>query len=146
SDDGAWWNEYGSWVKQTRAASLAWYVIDDRKLYKPGEEVSLKGWLRLIDRGKGGDVAGLGGEVTALTYKVFDSRGREIAKGSTSVNTVGGFDAKFTLPKTPNLGYASVRFETQGRRTESHSHGFQIEEFRRPEFEVATSASQGPFV
>ncbi|HEU4614578.1 MAG TPA: Ig-like domain-containing protein, partial [Kofleriaceae bacterium] len=146
SDDGGWWNEYGSWVKQSRGTSLAWYVIDDRKLYKPGEDVSLKGWLRLIDRGKGGDVAGLGGEVSSVTYKVMDSRGRELAKGSAAVNQVGGFDAKFTLPKTPNLGYAYVQLETQGRRHESYTHGFQIEEFRRPEFEVSAHASQGPFL
>jgi alpha-2-macroglobulin len=146
SDDGGWWNEYGSWVKQTRGKSLAWYVIDDRKLYKPGEEVSLKGWLRLIDSGKGGDVMGLGGEVSSLSYKVMDSQNRELVKGTATVNHVGGFDTKFTLPKTPNLGYAYVHFETQGRRKESYSHNFQIEEFRRPEFEVSTQASQGPFL
>jgi alpha-2-macroglobulin len=146
SDDGGWWNEYGSWVKQVRGKSLAWYVIDDRKLYKPGEEVSLKGWLRLVDSGKGGDVMGLGGEVSSISYKVMDSQSREIAKGSATVNQVGGFDTKFTLPKTPNLGYAYVQIETQGRRKESYTHGFQIEEFRRPEFEVSAQASQGPFL
>ena len=46
SDDGGWWNEYGSWVKQSQPTTLAWYVIDDRKMYKPSEEVHLKGWLR----------------------------------------------------------------------------------------------------
>ncbi|HEY5947537.1 MAG TPA: alpha-2-macroglobulin family protein, partial [Kofleriaceae bacterium] len=146
SDDGGYWNEYGSWVKQARGKGLAWYVIDDRKLYKPGEEVSLKGWLRLVDSGKGGDVMGLGGEVSSVAYKVMDSQGREIAKGSAAVNQVGGFDTRFTLPKTPNLGYAYVQFETQGRRHESYSHNFQIEEFRRPEFEVSAQASQGPFL
>ncbi|HEX5059400.1 MAG TPA: DUF6049 family protein, partial [Kofleriaceae bacterium] len=146
SDDGGWWNEYGSWVKQSRGKSLAWYVIDDRKLYKPGEDVSLKGWLRLVDSGKGGDVMGLGGEVSSLSYKVSDSQGREIAKGNATVNQIGAFDTKFTLPKTPNLGYAYIRFETQGRRHESYSHNFQIEEFRRPEFEVNAHASQGPFL
>ena len=146
SDDGGYWNEYGSWVKQSPGTSLAWYVIDDRKMYKPGEEVSLKGWLRLIDQGKNGDVMGLGGEVTSVTYKVMDSQGRQIAQGSAPVNGVGGFDTKFTIPKTPNLGYAYVNFETQGRRRQFYSHNFQIEEFRRPEFEVTTQASQGPFL
>ena len=28
----------------------------------------------------------------------------------------------------------------------SYSHGFQIEEFRRPEFEVTAQASPGPFL
>ncbi|HTL34763.1 MAG TPA: DUF6049 family protein, partial [Kofleriaceae bacterium] len=146
ADDGGYWNEYGSWTKREPGKSLAWYVIDDRKMYKPGEEVSLKGWLRLIDNGKNGDVMGLGGQVTGITYKVNDSQGREIAKGDAQVNGVGGFSTTFKLPKTPNLGYAYIYFETQGPRHESYSHNFQIEEFRRPEFEVSTAASQGPFL
>ncbi len=146
SDDGGWWNDYGSWVKQSRPTNLAWYVIDDRKMYKPGEEVHLKGWLRRVDYGKNGDVLGLGGEVSSLSYNVTDGQGREIAKGSTRVNAVGGFDTVFKIPGTPNLGYAYVHFRTQGRRNETYTHGFRIEEFRRPEFEVSAHASQGPFI
>jgi alpha-2-macroglobulin len=146
AEHGGYWSDYGSWVKQPRPQQLAWYVIDDRKMYKPGEEVSLKGWLRTLDPGRGGDVGGLAGSVNQVTYKVQDSRGNEIAKGSAAVSAVGGFDTKFTLPKTPNLGGAYIYFEAQGRMKGSYSHDFQIEEFRRPEFEVSTQASQGPFV
>jgi hypothetical protein len=101
-------------VKQPRQTQLAWYVIDDRKMYKPGEEVSLKGWLRTIDTGKNGDVGPMMAGVTNVVYKVTDSQGNEIAKGAAPVSTVGGWDTKFTLPKTPNLGHASVTFEAQG--------------------------------
>jgi uncharacterized protein YfaS (alpha-2-macroglobulin family) len=146
SDSGGWWNEHGSWVKQPRPSHLAWYVIDDRKMYKPGEDVHLKGWLRSIAPGKGGDIGGLSGAVSQVTYKVTDSRGNKIATGAAPVNAVGGFDTKFTLPKTPNLGSAYVSFESQGRMKGSYGHSFEIEEFRRPEFEVSTQASQGPFL
>ncbi|HEY6037193.1 MAG TPA: DUF6049 family protein, partial [Kofleriaceae bacterium] len=105
-----------------------------------------KGWLRTIDLGKNGDVGGLNGEVTAISYKVYDSRNNQIALGSAAVSPIGGFDTKFTLPKTPNLGYARIELVSQGRRIESYSHGIQIEEFRRPEFEVSAHASQGPFL
>jgi uncharacterized protein YfaS (alpha-2-macroglobulin family) len=146
-DQGGMWSEYGSWSKHSAdAPRLAWYVIDDRKLYKPGEEVALKGWLRMVDSRKHGDVNGLHGEVTGIDYKVYDSRGKQLATGSVGVNAVGGFDTKFTLPKTPNLGYGHVDLETRGTRHENYSHSFQIEEFRRPEFEVSTRASQGPFL
>jgi uncharacterized protein YfaS (alpha-2-macroglobulin family) len=145
-DSGYWWNESATWVKQARPSQLAWYVIDDRKMYKPGEEVTLKGWLRVLDPGKNGDLAGLAGAVGAVSYKVHDSRGNKIAEGMAPVNTVGGFDAKLTLPKTPNLGNASIVFEAKGRMSGSYVHSFQIEEFRRPEFEVSAHASQGPFL
>ncbi|MDB4954246.1 MAG: hypothetical protein JWO36_1815, partial [Myxococcales bacterium] len=146
SDDGGWWNEYGSWTKQSRPVQLAWYVVDDRKLYKPGEEVSLKGWLRTIDHGKNGDIGGIGGQVASVSYKVLDAQGRQIAAGSAPVSSVGGFDTKFTLPKTPNLGSARIDFESQGPMREHYEHSFEIEEFRRPEFEVSTQTSQGPFL
>ncbi|MEP6861845.1 MAG: alpha-2-macroglobulin family protein [Deltaproteobacteria bacterium] len=141
-----WWNENGSWTKRPHQTALSWYVTDDRRMYKPGEDVTLKGWIRTVDLGKNGDVGGLGGAVSALTYKVYDSRNNQIALGSAPVSVVGGFDTKFTLPKTPNLGYAHVEFVTHGRRVESYSHGFQVQEFRRPEFEVSAHASQGPFL
>ncbi len=144
AEDGGWWNEYGSWTKQSRGQNLAWYVIDDRKMYKPGEEVSLKGWLRSIDQGKGGDVGWTNGAVSSVSYQVMDPVGNKILDGKAAVSAIGSFDAKLTLPKTPNLGTASIIFSAQGSMSGSHYHNFQIEEFRRPEFEVAAQASQGP--
>ncbi|MEO7732840.1 MAG: Ig-like domain-containing protein, partial [Kofleriaceae bacterium] len=113
TDSNSWSND-STWVKVAQPAALAWYVTDDRKMYKPGEDVSLKGWLRVIDPGKGGDVAGLAGRVTQVSYRVTDSRGAQLLTGTAPVNALGGFDAKLTLPRTPNLGYAQVRFESQG--------------------------------
>ena len=135
------YSDYGSWYKHARGSQLAWYVVDDRKLYRPGEEVSLKGWLRTIDYGKNGDVGP--STVSEVTYKVMDSTGNQIGAGSAKVDAVGGFDTKFTLPKTPNLGFAQVEFEAPGS---SYSHPIQVEEFRRPEFEVAAHASSAPMV
>ena len=146
SDQGLWWNEYGGWVKSQQPSVLQWYVTDDRTMYKPGEDVSLKGWLRVMDPGKNGDIGGVAGAVSSVTYKVIDSRGNQILTGAAPVSAGGGFDTKFTLPKTPNLGYTQVYFEANGRMSGSYDHAFQIEEFRRPEFEVSASASQGPFV
>jgi uncharacterized protein YfaS (alpha-2-macroglobulin family) len=146
AEDGGFWNEGGSWFRQPRSKELAWYVTDDRRMYKPGEQVSLKGWLRAIDQGKNGDVGGLVGAVSSISYKVMDSRGNQIAKGSAPVNPVGGFDARFTLPSTPNLGYTQISFEAQGSLRGSFSHAIQVQEFRRPEFEVSAQASQGPFL
>jgi uncharacterized protein YfaS (alpha-2-macroglobulin family) len=150
TEQGGYYRQNGSWTKQTRPKRLAWYVIDDRKMYKPGEEVSLKGWLRAIDYGKNGDVGGIAGAVATVGFRVTDSRGNEIGKGSIPVSAVGGFDTKFTLPKTPNLGYAHIHFSAAGPAPEfdkaAFTHMIQVEEFRRPEFEVTAQASQGPFL
>ncbi|HEX4419482.1 MAG TPA: alpha-2-macroglobulin family protein [Kofleriaceae bacterium] len=144
-EDNGFWAEGGSWFHQPRSKDLAWYVTDDRKLYKPGEQVSIKGWLRTIDQGKNGDVGGVPG-ATQIGYQVMDSQGNPIAKGTAAVSAVGGFDTRFTLPKTPNLGYAQIEFEAHGAMSGSFAHAIQVEEFRRPEFEVSAQPSQGPFL
>src|SRR5262249_46494525 len=54
-----WWNPSGSWHTMELDPELRWYVFDDRGLYRPGEDVKIKGWIRAIDPRKGGDVDGL---------------------------------------------------------------------------------------
>jgi uncharacterized protein YfaS (alpha-2-macroglobulin family) len=141
AEDAGGWSEGGSWFRQRAATDVVWYVTDDRRLYKPGEEVSLKGWLRTIDRGKDGDVGAA--QVASVSYKVIDATGNQLLAGTAPVNPAGGFDTRFTLPRTPNLGTATVMFEARGT---SYGHPIQIQEFRRPEFEVSSHASQGPFL
>jgi uncharacterized protein YfaS (alpha-2-macroglobulin family) len=146
AEDGGWWREGGSWTKQNRNKVLAWYVVDDRKMYKPGEEVTLKGWLRVLDTAKGGDINGVNDMVSSVSYEVTDSQGNKINTGTAPVAITGGFETKFTLPKTPNLGYTQIRFIATGRMGGEYYHSINVEEFRRPEFEVSTQASQGPFL
>ena len=144
-----WWSEYGGWHKRDPGESLRWYVFDDRQMYRPDEEVHLKGWIRRIDNREGGDIVPLAGAAQSISYRVMGPRGNEILKGTSKVNALGGFHTDFKLPKTPNLGYARVEFQVAGAggaNNTSHTHGFQIQEFRRPEFEVSASASQGPHV
>jgi uncharacterized protein YfaS (alpha-2-macroglobulin family) len=143
-----WWNENGNWYKKPLVNSLRWFVFDDRKMYKPGEEVHLKGWLRLIGSGTDGDVTALDGQATSVSYILRDSRGNEITKGTVPVNALGGFDAVLKLPSTMNLGYTNLQLDAQGNRSSvsgtTFQHQFQVQEFRRPEFEVSAQASEGP--
>ncbi len=144
-DETSLWNDgQGQWARRTADDSLIWYVTDDRQMYRPGEEVHLKGWMRIRQGKKGGDVAGLAGVVTGVRYKVIDPVGNELTSGTAKLSALGGFDLAFTLPKTPNLGGASVQFESVGKLAGSAYHSFQIQEFRRPEYEVSAQASQGP--
>ena len=141
-----YWRDTGNWYQKAQVDSLRWFVFDDRKLYKPKEEVSVKGYIRKITRGKLGDIAALGDSVKGVSYSVKDPRNNEIAKGKLNLNAFGAFDLKFKLPDNANLGNGRIEFTTDkavvGYR---HFHRFQIQEFRRPEFEVkARVASQAP--
>ena len=135
-----------NWFKKEPGDYLRWYVFDDRKMYKPGEEVHIKGWMRRISGGTTGDVGSLDGAVTNVDYVVKDVRGNEITKGKLSVNALGGFDTSFKLPDAMNLGYAQVELKGHGGSLgiSEYTHTFQVQEFRRPEFEVNAQASEGP--
>ena len=141
-----WWNQTTSWVKREVNDYLRWFVFDDRKMYRPGEEVSVKGWLRRVGGGKNGDVGALAGAADSVTYTLRDSRGNEILKGGARLNALGGFDTKFKLPPTMNLGNASLFFQAGAGAVagREHYHQLQVQEFRRPEFEVSAKADEGP--
>ncbi len=141
-----YWNDYGSWHQRTQSDSLRWFVFDDRRMYKPNEEVAVKGYVRRQTAGKLGDIAELGDAAAGITWTAFDPRNNEVAKGTAELNAFGAFDFKFKLPDNVNLGYARVQISTRSNLSgESFTHQYQIQEFRRPEFEVTTKVeSEAP--
>ncbi|MEL6343408.1 MAG: alpha-2-macroglobulin family protein [Myxococcota bacterium] len=135
--EGRW---YGGarWVQRSAAADLLWFIFDDRQLYRPGETVQVKGWIRAIDRNEGGDTTAAALGDAEVAWQLLDSRRNEVAKGTTSLTRLGGFDLALALPDTINLGYGQLVFRVPGHTERSHS--IRIEAFRRPEFEVSVNA------
>lgn len=145
----AWWRGESTWRQKPQTDGLVWYVFDDRKLYRPGEEVHIKGWIRRIGSNPDGDVGPLNGAIKTLSYVVEDQRENEVAKGALTVNAFGGFDTVIKLPDNMNLGDALVKFQTTSVMKAfddyDFNHYFQVQEFRRPEFEVvAKNETEGP--
>src|SRR5262249_21935832 len=118
-------------------------------MYRPGEEVHIKGWLRRMEARSDGDVRLPGGGLR-VSYAVTDSRRNQIGTGTATVNAFGGFDAVIKLPASMNLGYTNLLLKVDGGDTDveqrEHQHSFQVQEFRRPEYQVSASASPGPHV
>lgn len=146
--DNHFWNDSSGFGGYQQNDYIRWFSFDDRGMYKPGETVRVKGWVRTFEGREGGDIVGLDG-VTSISFQVMGPRGNKIGEGKTTVSRMGGFDLSFKLPKTPNLGHAYVQLSAQGATLPaggSSNHSFQIQEFRRPEFEVGAEASQGPHI
>ncbi|HEV2764106.1 MAG TPA: alpha-2-macroglobulin family protein, partial [Pyrinomonadaceae bacterium] len=133
----------GAWRRYDADAALAWYVFDDRKLYRPGEEVSVKGWVRRTKLTPTGDTELFDTRGETLSYVLKDDRGNEITKGSARLNPLAGFDLKLKLPPTMNLGEAQLAFKLE-RDGGRHTHRLSVQEFRRPEFELTARASEAP--
>ena len=66
------------WARQPDKVRLLWYVIDDRGIYRPGEEVHVKGWIRALSAGKAGDV-GLIPRARVVRYNVLDQNRNDMA-------------------------------------------------------------------
>ncbi|MDQ3666816.1 MAG: DUF6049 family protein [Acidobacteriota bacterium] len=132
------------WRSGEPQTSLSWYVFDDRKLYRPGEEVNIKGWVRKVNLTPKGDTEMYTVEPEeTLNYILKDSLDNEITKGTVKLNAFAGFDVKVQLPATINLGGATVKFQF-GEDGSEHTHDFQVQEFRRPEFEITARTSEAP--
>ena len=136
-----------SWVRKDKGDSLRWFVFDDRQMYQPGEEVHIKGWIRRVGADKTGDLGLLADGTTHVAYVLSDSRGNQMKIGGVALNAFGGFDCAFKLPDKLNLGYTSLKLQAlTSLEGNTYQHYFQVQEFRRPEFEVkAQTESEGPF-
>ncbi len=133
----------GDWWSDRRTDSVAWHVFDDRQTYRPGETAHLKGWVRNITSASDTQLALMSADTVAFT--AFDPQGVEIGAGTTEVSSAGGFDFTIDIPAGANLGSAWVQLELPG--SASTNHQIQIQEFRRPEFEVSTRIdTEGPYL
>jgi len=143
------WGDEG-WSQRSVRDSLRWYVFDDRQMYRPGEEVHVKGWMRLIGGKQSGDIGLVGEGVTAVSYQLIDPQGNEIGAGRKEVNALGGFDFVFSVPEAVNLGTAQLILNAEGSLPNTDGlqfyHTIQVQEFRTPEFEVtARNETTGPY-
>ncbi len=148
-DDIAFLMGAGSLTRRIPADVVRWFVFDDGGLYQPGETVHAKGWVRLAGRGLGGDVKPWPNATrTRVKFRASGPRGNEIAQGRVNLDESGGFHLSFQLPTHVNLGSARLGLELDqpgsppGLR--GYVHTVQVGEYRRPEYEVALSLSDGP--
>ncbi len=143
------WDDQG-WTSYSQGDELRWFVFDDRRIYRPGEEVHIKGWLRRITAGPQGDVTPLSSAGGQINYTITGPQGNELGRGQAAVTGLGGFDFVFTIPEQVNLGDAWLNLEAANLPDSvnawQYTHTFQILEFRRPEFEVlARNETPAPF-
>ncbi|KAI5082514.1 hypothetical protein GOP47_0002257 [Adiantum capillus-veneris] len=125
-------------TRHTDCDSYAWYVFDSRRLYKPTEEVHIKGYIRKLQRKKGGVREPVFAHGHA-SYAVYDAqRVIKLTEGNVSLNEYGSFFFTFVIPENVNLGCASVWLEYKGDQEQKthYQHRVNIEEFRKPEFKV----------
>ncbi len=144
----------GGWAYQQSKPTLLWYTVSDRNLYRPGELVSCKGWLRGFKYGEKDAVHLFKPHIETVSYELVSSTNDTLCTGQAIVDEFGGFTFSAKLPSKLNLGQAIFRLTasphqaSQGvdilnNSTMSSSLSIQIEEFRRPEFEMKVTSLSG---
>ncbi|HVH12041.1 MAG TPA: MG2 domain-containing protein, partial [Longimicrobium sp.] len=137
----------GPWYRADPATELRFWAATDRNLYRPGEEVRFKGWVRRAGPAPEDGLALPRRLDDSVTWRAFDPRGSEIATGRAPLTSLGGFDGRFAVPAGANLGYGRIELTLAGQPDGGQGHaGFRVEEFRRPEYEVSAEADEGPHV
>lgn len=155
---------FSSWVYKPSPVVSKWHVVTDRQLYKPGETVKVRGWLRKFSLSEKTEAIELANYPSGtIYYKLIGLDEAELGTGQVELDAEGNFVVSTALPKKMNLGQVfvllsmkpfpladseegSVRsvFRNFGSELGSyHVCTIQVHEFRAPEFEmqVSTAAS-----
>jgi len=136
-------SRWSGWQRYTPTAGLTWYLASDRQLYRPGETVRIKGWVRSA---RGSRVTLPQPAVGKVAWTVSSSIGNRLADGTAEVDANGGVALEFALPKTPDLGRATVVLQPVGAWDGAAGvTAVDVQEFRRPEFEVTAEVGEGPW-
>ena len=85
------WDD-GKWSPRPVEDQLRWYVFDDRGMYRPGEQIHVKGWLRRGGGGQSGDVGLVGAGLSGVDYRVIGPQGNELGAGQSEANGHGRVD------------------------------------------------------
>ena len=130
-------SEY-EWSPTKVGDSVTGFAFDDRGIYRPTETVHVKGWFRRVQTASGSTITPLGTARTAH-WTARDAFGHDLGHGDVSLNDASGFDVKINVPAGAALGDAQFDATVDDAGVNGDASAtFQIQEFRRPEFEVVT--------
>ncbi|CAM4019125.1 alpha-2-macroglobulin [Corallococcus sp. ZKHCc1 1396] len=115
------------------------FVFADRGIYRPGDEVMLKGVTRYRQLGVlKSPPAGSKAQVT-----VTSSRGEKVFQGEAAITKYGTFSANMKLGADAPLGFYDVAATLKiAGETVSYGGMFRVEEYRAPQFRVDVAVPQ----
>ncbi|MGE5317363.1 MAG: MG2 domain-containing protein, partial [Chloroflexota bacterium] len=107
-----------------RESKITTFFFTDRAIYRPGQPVYFKGIV--VDKSGKSPVVVPGHRATV---RLFDVNGQNISTQELTSNEYGSFSGSFVLPASMLTG--SLRIES-----ENGAVNFNVEEYKRPKFEV----------
>ncbi|MDO5554862.1 MAG: alpha-2-macroglobulin family protein [Planctomycetia bacterium] len=132
---------YRNWYNSTLNETKAWFA-SDRPVYRPGQNVEYKFWVgeTRYDLPKENVWAN-----KPVRVCLCDPDGTVVTTSDTELDPWGGVTASWTIPDDAKLGLWSVIINRDHQSNDWLGCGtFRIEEYKKPEFEVAVDAPQDP--
>lgn len=127
----------GGWYLREAGRELVGYVFTDKPIYRPGHTVHVKAFLRWRTHG-----ALVPFDAKEVEVRVSDLTDKVIYRARRPVDEFGGVTADIPLGPGVALGDYAIAIL---HGDESATGSFEVQEYRKPEFEVIVRAAE-PFV
>jgi hypothetical protein len=128
-------NTLASYAFETSREHWTGYIYTDRPVYRPGHTVHFKGILR--QRAAAGYTVPAG---KALSVEILDAEQKPVYRKTLTTTSSGSIRDDFQLPASAALGSYSIEVQTGG---ESFTNGsFEVEEYKKPEYEVRVTPTK----
>jgi hypothetical protein len=122
----------GSWALQAPMRELVGYVFTDKPIYRPGHTVRVKGVLRWRTRGRLEAF-----DAREVEVSVADANDKVLARETRAIDAFGTIDTAFAVPASASLGSYVITIASGDQKA---SGTFEVQEYRKPEFEVMVTA------
>ena len=111
------------------------YFFTERAIYRPGQKVYFKGILREDDDAH----YSLPPEDAEVNVVIWDAEGTKVFEDDLPMSDMGTLDGELMLGEEAALGYYSIEATYE---KEYFSTGFQVAEYRKPEFQVTVETDR----
>ncbi|MGQ9913643.1 MAG: MG2 domain-containing protein [Thermogutta sp.] len=116
------------------------YLVTDRPIYRPGQKMFYKFWMRRAqyDMPESSDFAG-----KQVLIRLVGPRGDKLWERTAQADEFGGVEGEWEIPADAGLGVYQFAFEQPGGGHVG-AGAFRVEEYKKPEFEVTVQAPEKP--
>ncbi|TWT63287.1 alpha-2-macroglobulin family protein [Rubinisphaera italica] len=132
------WHQGRQWEKYQQNKV---YTITDRPVYRPGQAVKFKFWIRQADY-QNTDKCKFAGK--SFRVEIVNPRGEKVLEKTYTADEYGGFDDELELPDDATLGSYSINIPRDNTSNVGGGNSFRVEEYKKPEYEVTVDAPDEP--
>src|SRR5262249_32399438 len=137
-----WTNIWGGRRYDQEYEAKRTFVMTDRPVYRPGQKVNFKAWVRhsKYDQPDVSDFAG-----QPFIVRINDPKGNKVFEKTFKADEHAGINGEFDLTSAMTLGtYGMAILEPGAPERWVGNSSFRLEEYKKPEFEVTVDAPKEP--